>query len=149
MSKNTNENSNIYRIESKKKNEEEFENESNPTKPTPVELKPLKLFQSYELNDEGLRLYGKYKKQQLYDNIKWSLLGITMGVIFSFLIDLKSKKMSYRNKDIFKTVVLFGSIGFFSFYGKQVTSYEFSIRQREICQLYGKEIDDESSEEKL
>ena len=29
-----------------------------------VDLKPVKFYKTYELNEEGLKLYGMYKKQQ-------------------------------------------------------------------------------------
>ena len=107
-----------------------------------VELKSLKLFKTYELNDEGLRLYGNYKKQQHLTIFKWSFLGTAVGCIFSFVIDVSFKKMSYSSKDYMKTLVLIGSIGLCTFYGVQISTYRFKLKQIELSKKYGKEIED-------
>jgi hypothetical protein len=107
-----------------------------------VELKSLKLFKTYELNDEGLRLYGIYKKQQHLTIFKWSFLGTAVGCIFSFIIDVSFKKMSFSSKDYLKSLVLLGSIGLCTFYGVQISTYKFKLKQIELSQKYGKEIED-------
>ena len=111
-----------------------------------VELKPLKLFKTYELNDEGLRLYGIYKKQQHLTIFKWSFLGTGFGCIFAFIIDVSFKKMSFSTKDYLKTLALFGSIGICTFYGVQISTYRFKLKQLELSQKYGKEIEDSSED---
>ncbi len=111
-----------------------------------VELKQLKLFKTYELNDEGLRLYGIYKKQQHLTIFKWSFLGTAFGCIFAFIIDVSFKKMSFSTKDYLKSLALFGSIGLCTFYGVQISTYRFKIKQLELSQKYGEEIDDSNED---
>jgi hypothetical protein len=110
------------------------------------DLKPLKLFKTYELNDEGLRLYGIYKKQQHLTIFKWSFLGTAFGCIFAFIIDVSFKKMSFTKKDYLKTFFLYGSIGICTFYGVQISTYRFKLKQLELSQKYGKEIEDTSED---
>ncbi len=111
-----------------------------------VDLKPLKLYKTYELNEEGLRLYGKYKKQQYLNMLKWSFLGTVFGCLFAAIIDVSFKKMKYVTKDYLKAVVLVGSMGFFTYTGTQVSISVFRRKQNELAQLYGKEIKERESE---
>jgi hypothetical protein len=108
------------------------------------DLKPLKLFKTYELNDEGLRLYGIYKKQQSWTIFKWSFLGTAFGCISAFIIDVTFKKMNFNKKDYLKTIFLFGSIGLCTYYGIEISTYNFRLKQKELSQNYGREVDDSS-----
>ncbi len=110
------------------------------------ELKPIKFYKTYELNDEGLRLYGMYKKQQHLNIIKWSLLGTCLGCLFAAAVDLSFKKMKYSSKDFLKTFILLGNIGFFTYYGIQAGSIQFRAKQRELSQLYGREVEESERE---
>jgi hypothetical protein len=112
-----------------------------------VDLKPVKFYQAYELNDEGLRLYGMYKKQQHLNMIKWSVFGTCLGCVFAAIVDVSFKKMKFQSKDIVKTIILLGSIGLFTFHGIQISTMIFKTKQRELSQLYGKEIEDADDEE--
>jgi hypothetical protein len=112
-----------------------------------VELKPVKFYKTYELNEEGLKLYGMYKKQQHLNMIKWSLLGTCIGCLFAAIVDISFRKMKFRNKDIVKALLLVGSIGLFSFHGVQASTMQFRAKQRELSQLYGKEVDDPEDSE--
>ena len=107
-----------------------------------VDLKPVKFYKTYELNEEGLRLYGTYKKQQHLNMIKWSLLGTSIGCLFAAIVDMTFKRMKFGSKDIAKTIILLGSIGLFTFHGIQASTIQFRAKQRELSQLYGKEIED-------
>jgi hypothetical protein len=125
---------------------QKFEDKSKIEEENKVDLKPLKLFKTYELNDEGLRLYGIYKKQQHLTIFKWSFLGTAFGCLFAFIIDVSFKKMSFTKKDYLKTLFLFGSIGLCTFYGVQISTYRFKLKQLELSQKYGKEIEETSDE---
>lgn len=114
-----------------------------------VDLKPLKLFKTYELNDEGLRLYGIYKKQQHLTIFKWSFLGTAFGCIFAVIIDVSFKKMSFAKKDYLKTLFLFGSIGLCTFYGVQISTYRFKLKQLELSKKYGREIEESNDENNI
>jgi hypothetical protein len=109
-----------------------------------VELKPVKLYKTYELNEEGLRLYGKYKKQQFLSVIKWSFLGTGIGCIFSAIIDISFKKMTFKSKDFLKTLALLGNICIFTYYGIQASTLQFRLKQKELSSMYGKEVEDDS-----
>jgi hypothetical protein len=113
----------------------------------PVEIKPVKLYKTYELNEEGLRLYGKYKKQQFLSVIKWSLLGTSIGCLFSAIVDISFKKMTFKSKDFFKTFVLLGSITIFSYCGIQASTLQFRAKQKELSSMYGKEVEEESDKD--
>ena len=70
------------------------------------ELKPIKFYKTYELNDEGLRLYGMYKKQQHLNMIKLSLLGTCLGCLFAAAVDLSFKKMKYSPLFLFENFTM-------------------------------------------
>ncbi len=109
------------------------------------DLKPIKYYKTYELNEEGLRLYGMYKKQQHLNIIKWSLLGTCIGCSFAAIIDISFRKIKFKTKDYLKAFFLVGSIVIFSFYGIQGASMKFRIQQRELSQKYGKEVEEKES----
>lgn len=112
------------------------------------ELKPNQYFKFYELNEEGLKLYGKYKKEQMLSVLKWSILGTVIGYSFSVLIELYGKKINPNRIDIYKTGFLFMSVGFFTFQGLQKATMTFKKQQNQLTLKYGKEVNDEYEKEK-
>lgn len=102
------------------------------------ETKYLKM---YELNDEGLRLYAKYKKEQLFTTLKYSFYGTIFGATLAYLLfEMNLKKTYSRRKDLMKTAVLLSCCFFFTFHGIHVSSDEFRRKQATLADLYGKEI---------
>ena len=97
----------------------------------------LKLF---ELNDEGLRLYGKYKKEQMWTILKWSCLGTALGYSFSIMVDIIFKNMQGTKKDLVQSGVFLCTMGFFTYTGLQASTFKFKQRQHELIENYGKEI---------
>ena len=113
------------------------------------ELKPNQYFKFYELNDEGLKLYGKYKKEQMLSVLKWSVLGTVIGYSFSLLFELYGKKFNSSRIDLYKTSFLFMCVGFFTFQGLQKATTTFKRQQNELTLKYGKEVIDEDINKKL
>ena len=105
-----------------------------------IELQENQYLKFFELNEDGLKLYGKYKKEQWLTVLKWSTLGTVIGFSFSILLELYAKKMSSQKKDLWKTGILFMSVGFLSFQGLQTATNTFKKRQIELVKLYGKEV---------
>lgn len=122
-----------------------FDKSKSPDKEE-YELKPLKLYKTYELNEEGLRLYGKYKKQQYLNVLKWSFLGTVVGCSIAAIIDASFKKMKFATKDYLKAFFLLGSMGLFTFYGIQASIMTFRQNQLKLTQMYGKEIEEPDSD---
>jgi len=106
------------------------------------DLKTLKLYKTYELNEEGLRLYGKYKKQQLFSILKFSFFGTVIGYSLALAIEIGFKKMKFTTKDYLKTFCLISCMGLFTFYGVQISIVQFRQKQNILTQKYGKEIED-------
>lgn len=105
-----------------------------------IEIKENQYLKFFELNEEGLKLYGKYKKEQWLTVLKWSFLGTVMGFSLSVLLEIYAKKMSTQKKDVWKTSILFLSVGFLSFQGLQNATHTFKKRQLELVKKYGKEV---------
>jgi hypothetical protein len=108
------------------------------------ELKPNQYFKFYELNEEGLQLYGKYKKEQMLSVLKWSMLGTVVGYSFSILIELYGKRINSNRIDMYKTGILLMSVGFFSFQGLQKATMTFKKQQNQLTLQYGKEVRDDN-----
>jgi hypothetical protein len=108
--------------------------------PEPVNLSEEKYMKLFELNDEGLRLYGKYKKEQMWTILKWSCLGTAVGYSFSIMFDIIFKNMQNPKKDIIQSSIFIVTMGFFTYTGLQASTYRFKLRQNELVQNYGKEI---------
>lgn len=98
------------------------------------------LFQFYQLNEEGIRLYGIEKKKQLLTTLKWSMLGTAVGYISSSFIDIFAKRMDPIKKDYFKAVTLILTVGSLTMMGYQMSNNEFKKVQSEICENYGKKV---------
>jgi hypothetical protein len=113
------------------------------------ELKPNQYFKFYELNEEGLKLYGKYKKEQMLSVLKWSILGTVIGYSFSVLIELYGKKINPNRIDIYKTGFLFMSVGFFTFQGLQKATMTFKKQQNQLTLKYGKEVREDYGKEEV
>jgi hypothetical protein len=113
------------------------------------ELKPNQYFKFYELNEEGLKLYGKYKKEQMLSVLKWSVLGTVIGYSFSVLIELYGKKINPNRIDIYKTGFLFMSVGFFTFQGLQKATMTFKKQQNYLTLKYGKEVREDYGREEI
>jgi len=105
-----------------------------------IEIKENQYLKFFELNEEGLKLYGQYKKEQWLTVLKWSFLGTVIGFSFSVLLEIYAKKMSSQKKDVWKTSILFMSVGFLSFQGLQNATRTFKKRQLELVKKYGKEV---------
>ena len=105
-----------------------------------------KLIKYYQLNDEGLRKYGIAKKQQLFKTLKWSTFGTVIGYASNFLIEYMFKKMDSSRKDIFKAGFLCLCVGFFSFQGYKISMFQFIKQQNEICEQFGKEIEEKDGQ---
>jgi hypothetical protein len=106
----------------------------------PVQLKQEKYLKLFELNDEGLRLYGKYKKEQMWTILKWSCLGTALGYSFSVMFDIVFKNMQNPKKDIIQSSIFILTMGFFTYTGLQASTFKFKQRQNELIENYGKEI---------
>lgn len=128
--KNIDKENGIYR---KKNDGIETENEK-------IEIKDNQYLKFFELNEEGLKLYGKYKKEQWLTVLKWSFLGTVLGFSMSVLLEIYAKKMTNHRKDVWKTSILFLSVGFMSFQGLQNATHTFKKRQLELVKKYGKEV---------
>jgi hypothetical protein len=126
----------------KEENQESINNKQTDI----VDLKRLKLYKTYELNGEGLKLYGKYKKQQHLNTLKWSFLGTVFGCVLSAAVDITFNKMKYHHKDFMKSIILLGSIGIFTYYGIQASIINFREKQNELTRTHGKEIEDSEME---
>lgn len=118
-------------------NNEKLNIEDLITKETIHENQMIKF---YELNEEGIKEYGKLKKQQLLKTVKWSLMGSACGYLLANIMDATFKRMNPSKKDIYKTVILMSSIGIFTYSGYVVSFTELKKEQNELCKLYGKEI---------
>jgi len=105
-----------------------------------IEIKENQYLKFFELNEEGLKLYGKYKKEQWLTVLKWSFLGTVIGFSLSVLLEIYAKKMSTQKKDVWKTSILFMSVGFLSFQGLQNATHTFKKRQLELVKKFGKEV---------
>lgn len=105
------------------------------------QLDKSKFNKLFQLNSEGLKLYGQYKKQQLWNTIKWSFLGTLAGFFVSIIIDRSFKKMNTNTKDYFKGFMLIGCIGVFTFQGMIVSSHEFAKKQNMLIEKYGREVE--------
>lgn len=103
-----------------------------------------KLFQFYQLNEEGIRLYGVEKKKQLLTTLKWSMLGTAVGYISSSFIDIFAKRMDPIKKDYFKTFTLILTVGSLTMMGYQISINEFKKVQAEICEKHGKKVNENS-----
>ena len=101
------------------------------------EDKHLKLF---ELNDEGLRLYGQYKKEQYWTILKWSCLGTALGYSFSTIFDIIFKNMKNPKKDIIQGLLFVSTTTFLTYTGIQVSTMHFRTKQNILIEKYGKEI---------
>ena len=101
------------------------------------EDKYLKLF---ELNDEGLRLYGQYKKEQYWTILKWSCLGTALGYSFSTIFDIVFKNMKNPKKDIIQGLIFISTTIFLTYTGFQISTINFRMKQNVLIEKYGKEI---------
>jgi len=99
-----------------------------------------KYLKFYELNEDGLKLYGIYKKEQYLSTLKWSVLGTAFGVGMSIFFDVVFKRMDMKKKDVYKTFILFGSVIFCTYQGFNVSTSDFKKKQNVLVQYYGKEI---------
>jgi hypothetical protein len=111
-----------------------------PVKFEEVKLSEDKILKLFELNDEGLRLYGQYKKEQMWTILKWSCLGTALGYSFCIIIDIVGKKMKNTKKDILQGAIFISTMGFFTYTGLQVSTIHFRQKQNVLIEKYGKEI---------
>ena len=105
-----------------------------------IDITPNKYLKFYELNEDGLKLYGVYKKEQYLRTLKWSVLGTVFGVSLSILFEITFKRMDMKKKDVYKTFILFGSVIFCTFQGLNVSTSDFKKKQNILVQYYGKEV---------
>ncbi len=111
-----------------------------PIKVQEVQLSDEKFLKLFELNDEGLRLYGQYKKEQLWTVLKWSCLGTALGYSFCIMMDIVFKNMKNPKKDIVQGGIFLTTMGFFTYTGLQVSTIHFRQKQNTLIEKYGKEI---------
>jgi len=114
-------------------------NNTNNTN-TNTDTEKNKYLKFYELNEDGLRLYGQYKKEQHLRTLKWSVLGTTFGAGLGVLFEISFKKMNPRRKDYWKTLLLFSCITFCTYEGFNVSTNDFKKKQNELVEKYGKEV---------
>ena len=105
-----------------------------------VKISDDKYLKLFELNDEGLRLYGQYKKEQYWTILKWSCLGTALGYSFSTIFDIIFKNMKNPKKDIIQGMIFFSTTMFLTYTGIQVSTVNFRMKQNVLIEKYGKEI---------
>jgi hypothetical protein len=111
-----------------------------PPKIEQVNLSEEKYLKLFELNDEGLRLYGQYKKEQMWTILKWSCLGTALGYSFCVMMDIVFKNMKNPKRDIIQSGIFIASLGFFTYTGLQISTINFRQKQNILIEKYGKEI---------
>lgn len=103
-------------------------------------LEHNKYLKMYELNPEGLRLYGQYKKEQMFSILKWSFVGTAVGVGLSSGSEVLLRRSNSRFIDYVKATIFVTSIMSFTFLGIQASAVIFRNKTSELAEKYGKEI---------
>lgn len=115
-------------------------NNTNPHKVINIELNMEKYTKMYELNEDGLRLFGQYKKEKLFKTLKWSFSGTVIGYTLALLGGVAMKKWDRTKRDCIQASILIGTMIFTSWVGFKVSDAEFALRTNKLIDIHGKEL---------
>ena len=120
------------------KNSESLVKSANKIGPTDIDFS--KYTKMYELNADGLKLYGQYKKEKLLRTLKWSFVGTGLGYTMAMMAGIVLRRWDKNKREYFQAFVLLGTMSVTTWIGFKISDVEFAKRTNVLIDSYGKEI---------